>query len=142
MGVVTGDPAIEVMKDIDGIDVVVTAKCTVCSQEMKLHVAGVPDTVRKFMSTPAGASVDVLVLGKSQDAVMEVMSCKTITSNATEFEKVFKYQAAQFEKRMKRASRTASSKEYKEDVAKFLEEAQIKSAKRLKLEHTMDGDKL
>ena len=43
---------------------------------------------------------------------------------------------------MKRASRTASSKEYKEDVAKFLEEAQMKSAKRLKLEHTMDGDKL
>ena len=142
MGVVTGDPAIDVMKDIDGIDVVVTAKCTVCSQEMKLHMAGVPDTVRKFMSTPAGASVDVLVLGKSQDGVLEVMSCKTITSNAAVCEKVFKYQAAQFQKRMKRASRTESSKDYKKDVAKFLEEAQRKSAKRLKLEHTMDGDKL
>ena len=73
LGEVTQEPEMEIMKDVDGIDVTVTATCAVCGNPMKLHKAGVLGSVKQLMQTQSGTTLDILAMGKSDADVLQIM---------------------------------------------------------------------
>ena len=134
-------PKVEVLKDIDGINVKLTAQCMKCDATCVLEAAGVPDSVQDFMTIPKNSHVAILLHRMDSNGALQVDHHSIIPeADAQIFAKVHKYQTEQFVMHMKSSRSEEMCKERKKEIDDlFLSQ---RTPKRLKISKTLDGDEL
>jgi len=143
----TAKPQVEVLQDIDGIKVTLTCKCVACDGELEIAAAGVPGSVQDVMSMPKGAIFAAFATTKNPEGEFKLANHVQLDGPQKNMDiKVFKYEVGQFQETITTMNQKLSDSSEDIGAKRTLEVEKLMAAaretpKRLKIQHTTDGNK-
>ncbi len=136
---VAADPEQFIVQDVDGLIVTLKGTCCVCSKSMTLQQAGAPQTVQRLNRMRVGElAVACVILQSDGSQPFEVMQLNVITDNVVQHEKLYKFQAAEYQKFIRSRLQLDVASKPSRDVQQLL--LTPRETKRLKVQHTADAD--
>ena len=138
---IDSEPDLAIVPDVDGMIVKITGKCVVCDCVCTLQQAGAPQTVQKLIRTNVG-DVVLAFIGLQSDGnqPFEVQQMRSLSANASQFEKLFKFQVNEYQKWISDSKQIVDEKRPCADIQDLLN-APVER-KRLRLQKTSDGKDL
>ena len=113
-------------------------KCIACDCVCTLQQAGVPQTVQKLNRINVGEVVLAFIgLQSDGNQPFEIQQMRALTSNAAQFEKLFKFQVAEYQKWMLDSQLIPDEKRPCSEVQDLLKSPSDR--KRLRMQRTFDG---
>ena len=138
---IDSEPDLAIVPDVDGMIVKITGKCVVCDCVCTLQQAGAPQTVQKLIRTNVGDVVLAFIGLQSDDnQPFEVQQMRSLSANASQFEKLFKFQVNEYQKWISDSKQIVDEKRPCADIQDLLN-APVER-KRLRLQKTSDGKDL
>ena len=133
-------PQVKVMQDMDGIEIEMPCACSVCGAHIKLVAAGVPTSVQEFMMVQQKKWVNVLCQRRWPDGGFLVAQFKEETNDTKldMLKKLCKFECQQVIAKVNAATGMAETKARTEQIEELF--AQQRSAKRLKMQKTHEGE--
>ena len=128
------------MQDMDGIEIEMPCACSICGAHIKLVAAECQRSVQEFMMVQQKKWVNVLCQRRWPDGGFLVAQFKEET-NDTKLEmlkKLFKFECQQVIAKVNAATGMAETKQGLREIEELF--AQQRSAKRLKMQKTHEGE--
>ncbi len=96
---IESEPELAILPEVDGMVVKVKGKCVACGCVCTLQQAGVPQTVKKLIRINVREKL-LAFIGLQGDGTQpfEIQQMRVLTSDAAQFEKLFKFQLAEYQK--------------------------------------------
>ena len=125
-----------------------TCKCVACDGELKIAAAGVPGSVQDVMSMPKSTIFAAFATTKNPEGEFQLANHVRLDGPQKNMEtKVFKYEVGQFQETITTTNQKSSDSS--EDIGakrtleveKLMDDAARETPKRLKIQHTSDGNK-
>ena len=135
---IEAEPDIAILPEVDGMVVKVKGKCVACGCVCTLQQAGVPQTVHKLIRINVGEKL-LAFIGLQGDGTQpfEIQQMRVLTSNGAQFEKLFKFQLAEYQKWMLGTHTLSDEKRPCSEVQDLLKSPSDR--KRLRMQTTLDG---
>ena len=139
--VIESEPELAILPEVDGMVVKVRGKCVACGCVCTLQRAGVPQTVQKLIRVHVREKL-LAFIGLQGDGTQpfEIQQMRVLTSDAAQFEKLFKFQLAAYQKWMLGTQTLPDERRPCSEVQDLLKSPSDR--KRLRLQNTSDGSGL